>query len=353
MLGIPEKYMKSKPFGGNSRVFPSIDRTNIHSPWLPRCTGQNQSFNIMPWAINVKGKLVQIVNILSAEVLGIVNKGLLRDVSALFARPHHCGITYPSHFSQSKLTNPPRSSLSRKFSLPGKLICLFGMTRTLLTWRLVVHAARRLSRCSSISRILSLWPPINDSCSSSDVPCFDELVDSAHLRLSWAWRNSLSAFWERKGRSAFDNWPAVVLVAVLLANFIGWTTALPIDWIAPSDLSTVFPGRNRFFWTSWLLLKAGSFFMLSRRSSSSSDSSSSAAPSNLKSFFVFSLVRRVRPESRFLFDGPIIFSVLPTSLGEACPSSCALVVSGALTRGAPNALVSCSAWSDIWKVLWE
>ena len=32
MLGVPKEYIESEPLAGNSRVFPSIDRPNVHYP---------------------------------------------------------------------------------------------------------------------------------------------------------------------------------------------------------------------------------------------------------------------------------------------------------------------------------
>lgn len=53
-------------------------------------TGQYESFNIMPRAIDVEGKFVKVVNVLCREILSIVHKSLSGEVSIQLEDPKRC-----------------------------------------------------------------------------------------------------------------------------------------------------------------------------------------------------------------------------------------------------------------------
>lgn len=78
MLRIPKAKIQHQPFCGGPRILPSVDSPEIHGPCLPRCTGHDKSFDVVPRAVDVKGHFIKIINILRTKVLGVVYQILIR-----------------------------------------------------------------------------------------------------------------------------------------------------------------------------------------------------------------------------------------------------------------------------------
>ena len=78
MLRIPKAKIEHEPFCGGLGILPSIDSPDVHSPCLPGCTGHDQSFDVVPRAVDVEREFIKIIDILCTKVLGIVYQVLVR-----------------------------------------------------------------------------------------------------------------------------------------------------------------------------------------------------------------------------------------------------------------------------------
>ena len=76
MLGVPQDEIDRKPLASLSWVFPSVNRTDIHDPRLPRLTRHHESFDVMSKTVDIERKLVEIVDILNAEVVSVIENHL-------------------------------------------------------------------------------------------------------------------------------------------------------------------------------------------------------------------------------------------------------------------------------------
>lgn len=83
---IEKQKVEGKPFPSNLWAIPSVDRAHIHSPRLPRRAGHDEPLHMMAKTIDIKRKLVKIINVLRAEVLRIIDEVLCQPCQSCSCR---------------------------------------------------------------------------------------------------------------------------------------------------------------------------------------------------------------------------------------------------------------------------